>query len=63
MCVSVGQGPRTAAYALCIVNEHAEGPHNGRSAPQNASVSKSAGQRSRLALCAAAEDGDKQGDL
>lgn len=47
----MGKGPRTAAYALCIINEHAERNHNGCSAPHNASVSK-AGVRGYVWLCA-----------
>lgn len=51
LCVCVGQGLRIAAYALCIINEHAERNHNGCSAPHNASVS-TAGVRGHVWLCA-----------
>lgn len=49
-CACVGRGLRTAAYALCIINEHAERNHNERSAPHNASVSKP-GVRGHVWLC------------
>lgn len=47
----MGQGQRTAAYALCIINEHAESNNNGCSALHNASVSN-AGVRGHVWLCA-----------
>lgn len=47
----VGQGPWTAAYALCIINERLERNNNGYSTPHNASVSK-AGVRGHVWLCA-----------
>lgn len=51
LCVCVGQGLRIAAYALCIINEHAERNHNACSALHNASVSK-ARVRGHVWLCA-----------
>lgn len=51
LCMCVGQGQRTAAYALCIINEHAERNHNGCSALHNASLSN-AGVRGHVWLCA-----------
>lgn len=49
-CACVWRGPRTAAYALCIINEHAERNHNERSTQHNASVSK-ARVRGHVWLC------------
>lgn len=51
LCECVVQGLRIAAYALCIINDHAERNHNRCSALHNASVSKS-GVRGHVWLCA-----------
>lgn len=51
--VFVGQGPRTAAYAYCIINEHTERNNNGHAALHSASVSL-AGVRGHVWLCVCA---------
>ena len=51
LCEHVGQGLKIAAYALCIINEHAERNHNRCSALHNASVFKSR-VRGHVWLCA-----------
>ena len=64
VCVCVEQGRRTAAYALCIINEHTERNHNARSALHNASVSQAGGVGGHVWLCAwPLRTKTKQGDL
>lgn len=50
-CVSEDTGRQSMlVYAICIINDHAEGTHNGRLAQHNAFMSE-AGFRGHVCLC------------